>query len=143
MSRTSLPQPDSALRILPEYGGNTRDETSYVVGIPELVIEICQSSAAYDFGPKLRVYETAAVPEYITMSLSDSQIVWGELLEARYQPLAPDSGGVIHSRVFPGLWLNTEGALAGDVHQVLEDLRRGLESQEHADFVRKLANRKR
>jgi len=39
------PQPDLALRILPEYGGQSREnEEEYIVGAPELLGEISHSS---------------------------------------------------------------------------------------------------
>src|SRR5262249_21355701 len=36
MDELGVPQPDSQLRILPECGGQTRDEGEYVAGAPEL-----------------------------------------------------------------------------------------------------------
>jgi Putative restriction endonuclease len=143
MSPRSMPQPDSALRILPEYGGRSRNESSYAVGVPELVAEICATSAAYDLGPKLRVYEKAGVPEYITMLLGERQIIWRELFDGRYRPIPPDADGLLRSRVFPGLWLDPEAALAEDIARLLEVLRRGLATEEHAEFVRSLAARRR
>lgn len=59
------PQPDLHLRILPEYGGNSREEDGYLGGIPELLAEVCLSSAAYDLHIKYDLYETAQVPEYL------------------------------------------------------------------------------
>jgi Uma2 family endonuclease len=42
------PQPDGYLRLLPEYGGQTRLVDGYVTGAPELIVEIAASSASYD-----------------------------------------------------------------------------------------------
>jgi Putative restriction endonuclease len=42
------PQPDLNLRLLPEFGGRSRVENRYLQGIPELLAEVCRSSASYD-----------------------------------------------------------------------------------------------
>src|SRR5262245_43605795 len=65
MGLEDAPQPDLALRILPEYGGASRQEGAYSAGAPELVIEIGQSSTTHDLGPKLKLYERAGVLEYV------------------------------------------------------------------------------
>src|SRR5256885_8011880 len=61
------PQPDIYLRILPEYGGTSWVEGKYLHGVPELLTEICRSSAAYDLHVKLDLYQTAKVPEYLAI----------------------------------------------------------------------------
>jgi hypothetical protein len=53
------PQSDLNLRILPEYGGTSRREGRYLGGRPELLVEVCASSASYDLHAKLRLYEAA------------------------------------------------------------------------------------
>jgi Uma2 family endonuclease len=57
------PQPDSILRILPERGGQSRDEDDYIAGPPELVAEVSASSASYDLHEKLRAYQRNGVRE--------------------------------------------------------------------------------
>ena len=49
----SEPQPDAMLRILPECGGQTRDEKGFVRGAPELVVEVSKATRYVDLGPKL------------------------------------------------------------------------------------------
>src|SRR5208282_4989607 len=46
------PQPDDYLRILPEYRGQCSVKGKYLKGAPELIGEICASSAAYDLHQK-------------------------------------------------------------------------------------------
>src|SRR6266571_1600839 len=46
----SAPQPDVHLLILPEYGGQSREENDLSVGAPELAAEIAGSSAPLDLG---------------------------------------------------------------------------------------------
>src|SRR5690349_11447752 len=57
----SAPQPDVALRLRPEYGGQSRDEKKYAAGAPEFAGEVSRSSRSYDLGPKLALYERAGV----------------------------------------------------------------------------------
>jgi Uma2 family endonuclease len=132
----SAPQPDADLRILPEHGGQSRDEGPYCGGAPELAIEVCGTSTAYDLGPKLALYQRAGVREYLSLVLDPPQIVWRELHEGRYRPIPPGPDGILRSRAFPGLWLDVKAALAGDAARVLAVLQRGLASSEHGAFVR-------
>ena len=134
----SAPQPDAHLRILPEHGAQSRMEGQYCAGAPELIVEVCASSATHDFGPKLALYQRAGVREYITLSLEPKEVVWRELAEGRYAPLAPGNDGTLRSSVFPGLWLDPDALLTGDAARMLERLRGGLESSEHAEFVASL-----
>jgi Uma2 family endonuclease len=53
LGEEGVPQPDLYLRILPEYGGQSRTTaTDYVDGAPELVAEIAYSSRAIDLHAK-------------------------------------------------------------------------------------------
>ena len=132
------PQPDADLRILPEYGGQSRDEGKYPAGAPELAVEVCASSSTHDFGPKLALYQRAGVREYITLSLEPAEVVWRELEEGNYVPLARENDGTLRSRVFPGLWLDPEALLAGDAARMLARLQLGLGSNDHAAFVERM-----
>ncbi|WP_250125782.1 hypothetical protein [Chroococcidiopsis sp. CCMEE 29] len=59
--------------------------------------------------------------------------------ECQYVNLLPEDG-VIRSRVFPGLWLDTTALLDGNMPQVLAVLQASTASAEHQAFVRKLAD---
>ena len=133
------PQPDSLLRILPEYGGRTRREGIYGSGPPELICEVSYSSVAYDLGPKLNLYQNSGVLEYITHDIREKRIIWRQLVDGRYQTIQPDMDGLLRSRVFPGLWMDVAALSAGDTARVLAVLQQGLASPEHAEFVRRLA----
>lgn len=136
------PQPDAALYLLPEYGGAARLEGKYRAGPPELVVEVCLSSASYDLGPKLALYRRAGVREYITLLLHEKKVEWRSLEDGRYHELEPGPDGLFRSKLFPGLWLDPAAAIANNAAAVLEVLRRGLASPEHAAFLRDLAGRK-
>lgn len=132
------PQPDVAMRILPEHGGQSSTEGQYCSGAPELVVEVSLSSASCDVGPKLRLYQRAGVEECLTVLLHERKIVWRVLEEGRYRSLEPGTDDILRSRIFPGLWLDVEAALAGDGRRLLESLGQGLASPEHAAFVERL-----
>ncbi len=134
------PQPDCYLRIRPDYGGQSGLERGLGKGAPELVVEVSLSSASYDLGPKLRLYRSAGVLEYITVLLTEGQVIWRRLVAGNYAPIEPDSRGLLRSVVFPGLWLDPEALIEGDAMRVLEVLNQGLESPEHQRFVGDLAS---
>ncbi len=48
MGPEDVPQPDLFLRILPEYGGQSRVEHPYAAGAPELIVEVSGSSLSRD-----------------------------------------------------------------------------------------------
>lgn len=133
------PQPDCFLRILPEHGGQSSEERGLGRGAPELIVEVALSSAARDLGPKLRLYHAAGVQEYITVLVEEPQVIWRQLVAGAYTTLQPDAAGLLHSAIFPGLWLDPAALLRQDVPQLLEVLTGGLQSSEHQEFVRALA----
>lgn len=53
----------------------------------------------------------------------------------------PDANGVLKSKVFPGLWLETAGVFDRTATRLLATLRNGLASPEHAKFSTKLAKK--
>ena len=132
------PQPDSYLRILPEYGGQSSEERGYGSGAPELIVEVALTSAARDLGPKLRLYGAAGVPEYITVLVKRPQVLWRRLVSGAYSLIEPDEDGILRSAVFPGLWLDSAALLGRDIPRVLEVLEQGLRSPSHQEFVQRL-----
>jgi Uma2 family endonuclease len=130
------PQPDLVLMKLPEKGGQARiSEDDYIEGAPELAVEIVGSSHAYDLHQKRGAYRRNAVREYLAWITDDNRFVWWELRDGDFQEIAADVEGLLKSRVFPGLWLDTTALLRGDMKGVLATLRRGLDGPEHAAFV--------
>lgn len=136
------PQPDLNMRILPECGGLSRVDGKYLSGPPELIVEICRSSAAFDLHQKFHLYEEAGVPEYLAILLHEDEIRWHVLERKTYRPLQPDAGDIWKSHAFPGLWLDGKAIFANDMTQVLATLRNGLEGSEHREFMKGLASRK-
>jgi Uma2 family endonuclease len=134
------PQPDALLRIEPEAGGHSRvGEDDYIEGPPELIFEVAASSASYDLHDKLNTYRRNGVQEYAVWQVYDRHVDWWELNEGQYQSIDPDENGVVWSNIFPGLGLAVPALLEGKLAAVLEALRKGLETDEHAAFVARLA----
>ena len=53
-------------------------------------------------GPKLALYQRAAVPEYLAILIEEKRFEWRLMVQDRYQ-LLEASNGVFPSRVLPGL----------------------------------------
>lgn len=133
------PQPDLAVVIDHDKGGQSRiSADDYVEGAPELCIEIAASTAAYDLHQKKRAYRRNGVREYLVWLTEDRCILFWELKEGDYCEIAPDADGILKSRVFPGLWLDTAALLAGNLKQALNVVQQGVASAEHAAFSDKL-----
>lgn len=137
----SSTQPDVCLRILPEYGGRSIVSNNYLVGAPELIVEISGASAALDLGPKLKLYERMGVQEYITFELAKRQITWRILEKGTYTIQKHGTDGIFRSAVFPGLWLDNTAFCADDGQKVLSTLQVGLNSVDHQQFITELAGR--
>jgi Uma2 family endonuclease len=105
------------------------------------VVEIAASSVAIDLGNKLQAYRRNGVQEYIVWRSFENQLSWYHLVEGEYQLLVPNANGLIHSHVFPGLYLDVESLLNNQMMQVLESLRLGLDSDSHSAFVEQLKER--
>lgn len=132
------PQPDALLRI--KIGGkSTISQDGYVEGAPELIAEIAASSVSYDLHQKLNVYRRNQVQEYLVWRVDDNQFDWFKLNEGQYMQIEPNADGVICSEVFPGLWLDKEALLTGDLAKVLTVLQVGLATAEHKKFVDNLS----
>src|SRR5438552_2140608 len=110
-----VPQPDGLLRIVPECGGQAQlDGKGYLQGAPELAVEVAASSASLDVREKLASYRRAGVREYLVWRTEDETVDWWKLEEDEYRLLPAGEDGVVRSRIFPGLWLDTAALLAGD-----------------------------
>lgn len=121
------PQPDVVLRIDESHGGLSRvTEDDYLEGSPELIVEVSSSTASYDLRQKLNVYRRNGIQEYLVWRVYDEQIDWFSLQDEQYVLLQPDENGIIESRVFPGLRLNVQAMLNGDLAKVLSDLQASI-----------------
>lgn len=130
-------QPDLFLRVLPSWGGQTRDTVDeYVRGAPELIAEIAHSSRAIDLHAKRDRYVAAGVREYIVVSLAQKQIHWFQFQCRKTIDCDPD--GVLRSVVFPGLWVHHDALLQSNYNQIMDVLNQGIMSPEHTAFKQHL-----
>jgi Uma2 family endonuclease len=139
LGRFGETQPDGHLRIPEEFGGQTHIEGGFIVGAPELVIEIARSSRYYDLNGKKAEYEEAGVQEYIVVELDPDRVHWFVRRGDHFEDLSHGADGIYRSEAFPGLWLDPVALLNEDLDRLSEVLEQGLATPEHADFVAKLA----
>jgi Uma2 family endonuclease len=134
------PQPDLYARVLPEFGGQTRtSEDDYVVGAPELIIEIALSSRSVDLHSKRTDYQRNGVKEYLVHCVKEKQLRWFDLRDNR--ELQPEADNIYRMRTFPGLWVNADALLNKDSPRLLTTIQRGIATPQHVEFVKQLALR--
>ena len=135
------PQPDVLLRLEEQAGGRSvQSADDYLEGPPELIVEVSKSSVSYDLHVKLDVYRRSGVQEYLVWRIEDEAFDWFVLNEGRYERLEP-LGGILASKTFPGLRLDAEALLRGDMAHVLSVLQEGVGTAEHKAFVEGLGTR--
>lgn len=137
LGEESEPQPDLLLRVLPELGGRTKTEEEYIHGGPEFIIEVAHSTAAIDLRDKKEDYQRCGVAEYVVVCLAERQVYWFDLTGRRARKIAAD--GILRSKRFPGLWIDTQALFRADSKQLIQILKEGLASPEHARFLKRLA----
>ena len=132
-------QPDGFLRLMPEYGGNTKfDPKGYLVGPPDLVVEVAASSVSIDTREKLNSYRRAGVREYLVWRTQEKALDWWFLEGDDYIALPAEASGIVKSRVFAGLWLDVKSLIERNGAAVLARLQEGLKAPEHKAFVESL-----
>jgi len=134
---SSEPQPDLALRILPEFGGRSGETAEeYVKGPPELLAEIAHSRRAVDLHGKKVDYRNAGVIEYVALCIEERKLYWFRFPSCA--ALKADGHGIYRSRVFPGLWIDGPALLARDSARVMAVIQQGIAHPSHAAFVKRL-----
>lgn len=134
------PQPDAVLRIDESCGGASRvNEAGYVEGSPDLHVEVAYSSASIDLHRKRDAYEQAGVREYLVVLIEEQKLRAFRLEGDAYAEMPLASDGVWRSTQFPGLWLDSGALFGRNAAQLLATLDQGLATQEHQEFVARLA----
>jgi Uma2 family endonuclease len=137
LSEYSEPQPDLNLLLLPDCGGQTSvNEDEYLIGAPELIIEVAHGTEDIDLHGKKDDYRTAGVREYLVFCIEEGELCAFDLPDNRPWTMAED--GVFRSAVFPGLWIDSIAALSADSRRLHQTARKGLRSPEHAAFVKRM-----
>lgn len=123
----SEPQPDLTLLKLPSHGGRTNlSKKGYIVGAPELVVEISYSTASVDARGKSRAYLAAGVGEYILYRVEEAAIDWFRIVDGKYELMTADPDGLTRSHIFPGLALDLAALVRGDAPAALTRLQSEL-----------------
>ena len=140
---TANPSRTVVLRILPEFGGRTRDDGEYYCGrAPELVVEVSDSTLERPRpqagrlragrGPRIR--RARGRPARRPLACPAGREAGRDPPERR-RPLP--LGGL------PGLWLDPVGVAPGRHPRLRATVDRGVATPEHAEFVARLAGRAR
>jgi Uma2 family endonuclease len=138
----SEPQPDLLLRILPEFGGQSRTtDDDYIDGAPELVAEIAHSSRSLDMHRKRADYAEFGVLEYLVLDIQRQRLHWFDLRQD--EELQPAKDGILRLQTMPGLWIDAAAVLARDYRRMIAVVDEGLASSEHQAFVKKLATQQK
>jgi len=121
-------QPDALLRLPERAGGASRvSRDDYL------------RRASRDTHDKRKVYRRNGVREYLVWLVRERRLLWLVLEDDEYQPLQPGADGLLRSRTFPGLALNGQALLDGDLARVLADQQRCCQGgEEHRRFVEAL-----
>ncbi len=142
LGRSDVVQPDLFLRILPEFGGQSKNShDDYVAGAPELVVEIAHSSKSMNLHLKRTRYARAGVLEYIVVCLYPQKVYFFQLQSGK-KNIYSSTDGFLKSTVFPGLWIDINALFEMDYTKSMDFLNQGLSSNEHSAFVDLLSKRK-
>jgi Uma2 family endonuclease len=136
------PEPDCFLRLLPGFGGSSRNSVpdgSYIQGPPELVIEVSDRSLFRDLNQKKDAYQHAGVQEYIVVCVERCEIKWFHWPVGERE--IPHEK-ILKSVMFPGFWLDIEALFRLDGLKLEEVLFAGLKTPEYATFKAELQKRK-
>lgn len=125
LNEANDPQPD--LCVYRNGDKATLNEAGYLVGPPEMIVEIAGSSASYDFGEKRDVYEAAGVGEYLVFETIEGRVEWWRHDGTKFVDV-PRDDNVFQSVTLPGLWLDVDALRTGDRFRLIETLQRGIQS---------------
>ena len=133
----SEPEPDALLRLT--SGGQTHEDADgYLIGPPELVVEVASATESYDLHAKLADYDRHGVTEYLALIVRTAEPAWFYRADGRLVRRPPDADGINRSAVFPGLWLDAAALFRGDMRRVRAVLKRGLATAEHKAFAKSI-----
>jgi hypothetical protein len=81
------------------------------------------------------------VKEYLVVALRQNRVFWFVSRQGKFEELTQGPDGILRSEAFPGLWFGPAALLRLDRARLLEVLRQGLATPEHAAWVTTLAGR--
>ena len=134
----TLFQPDVILRRTDDVGGQSRARTEqFIDGSPEFIIEVSNTSRAFDLNQKREAYARHGVREYLVADVQAEVFRWFDLTTD--QERSADADGILRAVEFPGFWINMAAVFRDDVLPAMLTLNASLASPEHAAFVAELA----
>ncbi len=133
------PQPDGYLFLPSAMSKAVVTQEGYLEGPPELVIEISASTTSIDLNLKFQAYRRNGIREYLVWRVRDKQIDWFSLEDGQYVRLPADAEGIIRSRMFPGLWLDTAALIGLRRKRLYAVLKDGQATGEFAAFAAEVA----
>src|SRR5207244_762042 len=101
------------------------------------------SSESIDLHSKKADYERAGVDEYVVILLRQADVRWFLLEGGIYRSLSPDADHLFRSPGFPGLWLDPQALIRGDIRRLRAALRQRLKSEGYREWRLRLAARRR
>ena len=107
-----------------------------MVGSPEFLSEVSDSTRRLDLNQKKEDYKQAGVVEYLVWCIKERELHWFHFPSGIM--IQPNRRGVLRSRVFPGLWIDQEALFNRDTMRIVAAVQRGLASREHTAFVKRL-----
>ena len=119
-------QPD--LCLYRQEGRVRTNELGYLVGPPELIIEVAGSSADYDLHQKKDLYLQTGVVEYLVYKTPRQTIHWWSRQSNQWITVRPDADRVWDSRLFSGLALDEVGLQTDSGKRILRTLQKGIAS---------------
>ncbi len=96
------------------------------------------STVSIDLHDKFKAYERNQVQEYLVWRVYDNEIDWFSFKKGKYIQLIANQDGVIKSDIYPGLWLDIQALLTGNLLKVLEVLQQGMKTKEYQNFRKNL-----
>ena len=113
LGELSEPEPDLFMRLLPEYGGQSRTTPDdFLEGPPELLIEVAYGYHSIDLHAKKDDYARYGVREYVVPCLAERHLRWFDLAHDR--ELHADEDSIARITTFPGLWIDVDALFAED-----------------------------
>lgn len=141
LSADAEPEPDMLMRILPEYGGQTSNSSDdYIVGPPELIIEVASDLRSIEFHEKLEDYRRAGVQEYLVLCPGNRIARWLDLKGRRERNAAEER--VMRSTSFPGFWIDLRALFEKDQARLVATLEEGIETSDHRNFIQWISKSK-
>ncbi|MEM7532442.1 MAG: Uma2 family endonuclease [Chloroflexota bacterium] len=126
-------QPDAVLWV---EGGNAYvNDDDYLEGAPELVVEVSDSPVSVDLNEKKNIYQMHGIQEYLVLLTHRQDVRWFMLEDGIYKQIIPDNNGVLRSRIFSGLNLDSTSFWNDDTRMMLKVLQEGMKRPEHQRLV--------